>query len=106
MASTNQLLAAITDMQPNAQSNMPVVPNNGNPAGAHNMPQQEAAAPQSLSQQHYPWLAPSPHMQNILRRVQTQQQNAQQAVVAPQQVAPPQPAAIGAMPVLPMNVPA
>lgn len=102
MASTNQLLAAISNMQPDAQANLPVVPNNGNPAGAHNMPQQ-GQAPANPAHAHYPWLAPSQHMQNILARVQTQQ-SGMQAPVAPQPVAPPQPAAPVGMPVMPLNV--
>lgn len=101
MASTNQLLAAIGNMQPDAQANLPVVPNNGNPAGAHNMPQQAAAAPVNPAHAHYPWLAPSVHMQNILSRVQGQKAT---PAVTPQPVAPPQQAAPTGMPVMPFNV--
>lgn len=48
MLNIQELLAAITDMQRNAQQNLPVIPNNGNPAGAYNMPQ--AAQPVAPTQ--------------------------------------------------------
>lgn len=63
MASTQEILQAIGNMQMNAQEALPVVPNNGNPGGAHNMPvsnepQQPVAPPDP-----YAWLQPSPAMQ-------------------------------------------
>lgn len=42
MASTQQILSAITGMQADAQEALPVHPNNGNPGGAYNMPVQKA----------------------------------------------------------------
>ena len=38
MLSTQQILQSVMDMQANAQQALPVIPNNGNPAGANNMP--------------------------------------------------------------------
>lgn len=38
MPSTQQLLQAIGSMQQNTQASLPVIPNNGNPRGANNMP--------------------------------------------------------------------
>lgn len=66
MASTQQILSALTDMQRNAQASLPVIPNNGNPAGAYNMPQsQEVAASAAPSGPDLSWLQPSAHMQNV-----------------------------------------
>jgi hypothetical protein len=70
MPSTQELLNLITGMQQQAQSNLPVIPNNGNPNGVYNNPR--AAQPNELpmrrrfSGEHmYPWLNPSPSMGNI-----------------------------------------
>lgn len=66
MSNIQELLAAITDMQRNAQQNLPVIPNNGNPAGAYNMPQagtpatMQAAAPATVD-----YSKPSPSMELI-----------------------------------------
>lgn len=71
MINTHKVLNAVTSMQQNAQAALPVIPNNGNPQGAHNMPHQGAAQPapsvpqQQQSPYYYPWLAPSSHMENI-----------------------------------------
>lgn len=64
MALTNELLQAILGMQQNAQANLPVTPNNGNPAGAHNMPSNSASVmPETSSSPNSPsWLNPSPAM--------------------------------------------
>ncbi len=102
MASTNELLAATLGMQASAQASLPVIPNNGNPAGAHNMPQQQEAAPAAPAYP-YPWMAPSPHMENIKRRIAGMQQNIQQVAQPVQQPAPPQAVAPMGMPVLPLN---
>lgn len=56
-------LLAGTGLQNSAQTALPVTPNNGNPAGAHNMP----------------WLKPSPYMD----QVQTMLQQRQQALGTP-----------------------
>lgn len=80
-----QILAGVArgnhNMQQNAQANVPVIPNNGNPAGAFNMPQNPTiptpapvAAPQpavpeapaAMPQKYfYPWMNPSPAMQQV-----------------------------------------
>lgn len=38
MRSTQQILRSVMDMQGDAQQALPVIPNNGNPMGANNMP--------------------------------------------------------------------
>lgn len=66
MASTQQILSALTDMQRNAQASLPVLPNNGNPAGAYNMPHsKEGAASAAPSGPDLTWLQPSEHMLNV-----------------------------------------
>ena len=62
----------IQRIQEQAQANIPVTPNNGNPNGAYNMPQQEQAKP-VLSSPYLTYSAanPSPYMQaiqNLLNR--------------------------------------
>ena len=70
MASTQQILSALTDMQRNAQASLPVIPNNGNPAGAYNMPHsKEGAASAAPSGPDLSWLQPSSHMQNVQSRL-------------------------------------
>lgn len=63
MAGTQELLQAILNMQGAAQESLPVIPNNGNPGGANNMPtnQQPAVMPTS----HMDFSRPSPSMANI-----------------------------------------
>lgn len=68
MPSTQELLQAITGMQQNAQAALPVIPNNGNPRGANNMPASDVPSqslPQVPGADKYPWLAPSDNMQLI-----------------------------------------
>lgn len=51
-------------LQQGIQESLPVIPNNGNPAGANNMPassQEEQATPPDP----YAWLQPSPYMQKV-----------------------------------------
>ena len=45
MLSTQQVLQSLIDMQANAQQALPVIPNNGNPRGANNMPRTGGALP-------------------------------------------------------------
>lgn len=54
-------------IQQDIQGQMPVIPNNGNPGGAYNMPQQVASiAPQQQVQQNpLQWVEPSESMTNI-----------------------------------------
>lgn len=63
----SQLLNAVQDIQMQAQTSLPVIPNNGNPNGANNMPAVEVTQPQPQSQptMHYPWAQPSPAMTNV-----------------------------------------
>lgn len=63
MPSTSELLQAITGMQQNAQAALPVIPNNGNPQGANNMP--ASAAPAAPAAPSFSWLNPSPSMDLI-----------------------------------------
>ena len=119
MLSTQQILQSVIDMQANAQQALPVLPNNGNPMGANNMPhtggmiqpRQQATPgdydgsginpaanrpgqrPSPLAER-YPWLQPSPSMDNIReflnsRRGMLQRGSQPQAQApAPQQQAP------------------
>lgn len=69
MASTQELLAAMSNIQPDAQAGLPVIPNNGNPRGAYNMPPRDAAEaavtrPPAV-QKDFSWLQPSQYMKNI-----------------------------------------
>lgn len=51
-------------LQQGIQESLPVIPNNGNPGGANNMPaaaQEQQAAPPDP----YAWLQPSPYMNNV-----------------------------------------
>lgn len=61
---TTQTLRAINDMQVNAQHRLPVTPNNGNPAGAYNMPHAQEQAQQPADP--YAWLQPSPFMNSLV----------------------------------------
>ena len=85
MLSTQQVLQSLIDMQANAQQALPVIPNNGNPAGANNMPRNTGIVPPHMRDsqkapptggalpaeqvspmaQRYPWLKPSQSMDNI-----------------------------------------
>ena len=112
MATTQQMLSAITGMQENAQAALPVIPNNGNPAGANNMPQQQQApSPGPAAPPALPWLAPSASMQLFQQQLAARQTvlaqqrmpATQQAPVAqaPQAVVPVQQAVVPQQPVLP-----
>jgi hypothetical protein len=65
MASTHEFLQAVLNMQQDAQANLPMEPNNGNPRGANNMPSNTALPAQAGGARHYPWLAPSSSMDFI-----------------------------------------
>lgn len=66
MAGLTELIQTMNNMQVDAQAALPVTPNNGNPAGANNMPQQ----PVDPVLQRYPWLAPSRHMASVRQRLE------------------------------------
>ena len=72
MATTQQILSAITGMQRNTQQANPVIPNNGNPGGANNMPQQ-TQEPEKPSGPDLSWLWPSPAMQALTQQMQQRQ---------------------------------
>lgn len=74
MASTQQMLASTRDLQQNAQAALPVIPNNGNPAGAYNMPQ-STQVPAKPAGPDLSWLQPSAHMQSVNATLQALQQN-------------------------------
>lgn len=95
MLSTQQVLQSLIDMQANAQRALPVIPNNGNPMGANNMPRTGGIIPpkqqpsttggydssgiipphmrqqpgqvstQNPMLERYPWLKPTSSMDNI-----------------------------------------
>ncbi len=107
MSAFPELIQRVMNMQRNAQENLPVIPNNGNPNGVYNNP---AAPPQpapTQAQSMYPWLQPSASMDVIQQLLSAPLMGAAQAappgrVVGPmpgQQPAPivPQP------PVIPIN---
>jgi hypothetical protein len=54
-------------IQQNIQGQLPVIPNNGNPAGAYNMPQvASVGAPQQVAPPNpYQWVEPSQSMTNV-----------------------------------------
>lgn len=66
MASMQELLSAVNGMQSNAQAALPVLPNNGNPAGAYNMPQSGGGPAQPAPRgPDLTWLQPSDSMQRM-----------------------------------------
>ena len=103
MSQENALRAG--QVQPAAQANVPVIPNNGNPAGAYNMPGATAPQPAAPSFFQYSAASPSPYMQSIYSLLSASPavatQEAQQAPPVMQEQAPmPQ---VGQAPVLPMR---
>lgn len=70
MATTQELLAAMNNIQPDAQAGLPVLPNNGNPAGAYNMPPSAGMAAPAVVRPHiapkdFSWLQSSQYMRNV-----------------------------------------
>lgn len=58
-----------SSLQQDVQSSLPVIPNNGNPGGAYNMPSPGPQEQQAAPEDPYAWLKPSQYMnqvQNIL----------------------------------------
>lgn len=94
MATTQQVLSAITNMQENAQAALPVIPNNGNPAGANNMPQQPQQEPAPRGPD-LSWLGPSPYMQQFTQMLVKRQQLLDNQMAA---IQPPQPQPMAAQP--------
>ena len=75
MASFSSAQQTMGGIQQAAQEALPVIPNNGNPAGAYNMPQAAQPMPKPVVgqaqpmakptlAQRYPWLQSSPSLQN------------------------------------------
>ena len=116
--STQEILNGVINMQANAQQALPVIPNNGNPAGAYNMPMlpqhravgQPPVAAQPVVRQpqaplptppQYPWLAPSQSATNIRTMLEGRRgQMAQNVDMQPAQRVDNQ---FPQMPVLPMR---
>lgn len=99
MASAQEMLASAGNLQQNAQAALPVIPNNGNPGGAYNMPQ-NGQSPAKPPGPDLSWLQPSAHMQEVNATLQALQNNidaSKQRVQAEQQQVQAQPQ----LPVLP-----
>lgn len=68
-------------IQSDVQSALPVIPNNGNPGGAYNMPhspaeqQQQVAAPDPFA-----WLKPSGYMEEVKNRLANWDQEVQEGI--------------------------
>lgn len=76
MAVSQELLSAVSNIQPNAQAGLPVMPNNGNPGGVYNMPAQvtqEANAAPTVKP-GYEWLLPDPSLARVDELLNIQQQ--------------------------------
>lgn len=69
------------NMQRDTQAALPVIPNNGNPMGANNMPGRPGAPmanpDASGGGYYYPWMRPSPAMEAIRARMAKMQQSLQ-----------------------------
>lgn len=112
MINTNSVLSAVQDLQPNAQAALPVIPRNGNPQGANNMPSVPPAAgntgivPPPMAAQRrrpedfYPWLQPSPHMDAFTEMLRAPIYSPMQQPYTAQPVPQTQPA-MPSLPILP-----
>ena len=95
MSVQQELIQRVLDMQRNAQANLPVIPNNGNPRGINNtspdsmLPpvQQQPTAPTPVN--HYPWLKHSSSMDVIRQMLSQPLQPAMQPVSQTPATAPP-----------------
>ena len=75
MSLYQELLKAALPVQANAQANVPVTPNNGNPGGAYNAPRPAVPAAQpTLPGRDFSWLQPSSSMQQLHQMLQNRQQ--------------------------------
>lgn len=97
------------DVQQNIQAQLPVIPNNGNPAGAHNMPQQATQQPAAPANP-YAWLDPSPAMASVRSLLdayqpQTPAAPMMQPQVPTQGMPPTLPMMNPQQPVMPANMP-
>lgn len=110
---TNSILTAVRDMQPNAQAALPVIPRNGNPQGANNMPQRgpvnTGPLPPHMTPQRrtpedfYPWLQQSVHMDTFRDVLQSPLYSSMQMPYTAQPVPQPQPT-MPSLPVLPQMI--
>lgn len=92
MAAWQELISAVRSMQANAQANLPVIPNNGNPNGAYNTPRApQVAVLERQRPRHYSWLDPSPAMQQLQDRMAQRQQYLDSALRQIRQPAQPMP---------------
>lgn len=94
--------AVAGNIQQDAQANLPIEPNNGNPMGANNMPAPQAAP--SIFQ--YSTANPSPYMQALAAILKTGTANQPEAaaqVAAAAAPAPVLPQRVASMPVLPQR---
>jgi hypothetical protein len=79
MASTQQILEAMSGLQETAQGQVPVIPNNGNPGGAYNMASAEGPTAGLPSNPNpLAWLEPTEYMQNIKQLLAAQAQELSQ----------------------------
>lgn len=104
MASAQQMLAATSDLQQNAQAALPVIPNNGNPGGAYNMPQNGQAPAAKPAGPDLSWLQPSEHMQTLNKTLQSIQQSVEASknrMPRDTQITPPRQVQPAMAPVLP-----
>ena len=72
----------MTALQQTIQQSLPVIPNNGNPAGPYNMPGHGTMAaqqqPPPSTHDRFPWLKPSPFMQSLAQSLQQKSMMLQQ----------------------------
>lgn len=70
-------------IQSDVQSALPVIPNNGNPAGAYNMPQasgENAQAGAQVPADPFAWLKPSAYMEEVKSRLANWDQEVQDGI--------------------------
>lgn len=112
MSTMQSALSRIFDIQRNAQANVPVLPNNGNPAGAYNMPYSQAPQGAGLANPNtgampphmrpqlpaqaqgplFPWLQSSPSMNIVRQFLANRAQFGQAQAIQPEQpIVPPVP---------------
>lgn len=118
MAAQQELISAVRSMQANAQANLPVIPNNGNPNGAYNAPRagQRMGMGKSVPND-FSWLEPSPAMRqlqdsmaqrqqyldNALQQIRQPAQPMNQPAFVPQQVQPQQFPMTPVLPTMPVT---
>lgn len=118
MNSTANVLAAMNTMQSNIQNTLPVIPNNGNPAGAYNMPLRAngmgAAIPDAppvandmpvQKADPWPWLQPSPFMSMLAEDLKTRSARLQEQLGQMNSYMPQAPEAAPAVTPMPAQTP-